>query len=303
MISLKRYLDANVSVEAARFTEGEVAQLLTAYRSSMIQMADCGANTCPAHGAELKHGIARIHTAMGQYPRGAQIADAEKALSALLQGWSQQTAHYYRQKAGEVKDLLLVMALTAESLGQKDERYARKFDSVTARLDTIASLDDITTMRASIEESARDLRSSLVQLTAENKAVIDHLHAEVLTYQAKLEKAEYAASVDALTGLGSRVWIEGRILERIESGSVFTILIINIEGFQDVNQDHGSLTGDFLLKEFGRELRSFCRFSDLVARWGGDQFIVVIDGPGSHARAQAARLLGQSRRLTTCRGR
>jgi diguanylate cyclase (GGDEF)-like protein len=127
-------------------------------------------------------------------------------------------------------------------------------------------------------------------MTAESKAVIDHLRAEVSTYQARLEKAEFIASCDSLTGLGSRLWVEGRIQQRLESDSPFSILLIDIDGFRRVNDEHGNLVGDVLLKEFARELRSCCRFSDLVARWGGDRFIVVLDCAGNEARGQATRL-------------
>ena len=141
-----------------------------------------------------------------------------------------------------------------------------------------------------MEASARDLKQSIARMNAESKMVIDHLRAEVATYQAKLDKAEYIASCDSLTGLGSRSWIENRIQERIESTLQFALLLIDIEDFGHVNTEHGSLVADQLLKEFARELRSCCRFSDLVARWSGDRFIVVLDGPGVEAARQAERL-------------
>lgn len=84
--------------------------------------------------------------------------------------------------------------------------------------------------------------------------------------------------------------MEDRIQQRIESASPFSILLIDIDSFRKVNEEHGQLVGDQLLKEFARELRSTCRFSDLVARWGGDRFIVLLDYRGSEALSQAARL-------------
>ncbi len=167
------------------------------------------------------HGIART---------GAMVDD-------LLQDWSKKTAQHYLDKAGEVKDLLLVMARTAESLGHKDDRFAQQLDSVTTQLQTIASLDDVSKMRVSLEESARQLKSSVAQMSAENKSVIEHLRVEVLTYQAKLEKANHLASCDALTGLGSRVWIEAQMQQRIDSGVSFSVLMMDIKEFRRVNDE------------------------------------------------------------------
>jgi diguanylate cyclase (GGDEF)-like protein len=293
MISLKRYLDSDITradePEESCSTEARLA-LLSAYRSALIEIGEYGANTCPDLASELKRGLARLDRDLGEHPGFHAITKTVQALHELLNGWGSKTAIYYQQKAGEVKDLLLVIARTAESLGHKDDRYAQQLDSVTAKLETIAKLEDITSIRASIEESARQLKNSVVRMTTDNRAVIDHLRVEVSTYQAKLEKAEYAAACDPLTGLGSRRWAEARIQQRIETGNPFCILIIDVHGIRRINHEFGNLVGDLILKEFARVLRSSCRMSDLVGRWAGDQFIVVLDCPAADARVQISRL-------------
>lgn len=293
MISLKRYLDAAfVAGESTNGTPPSPARtsLFEAYRSALVQMGDSGAQACPAQGAELRRGIARIDASLHGHLQGTEIVAAQRSVSELLREWGTKAANHYQQRTGEVKDLLLIMARTAESLGHKDDRYTQQLDYVTAKLESIATIDDVASIHASVEESARDLRKSVSRMAAESKAVIDHLRAEVTAYQTKLEKAEYIASTDPLTGLGSRRWMEGRMEQRIQSDSPFSILIVDIDGFGHVNDDLGKFAGDQLLKEFARELRSTCRFSDLVARWGGERFIVLLDSTGSDARSQQARL-------------
>ena len=293
MISLKRYLDAasagGNSVNRTPSSQSCLS-LLAAYRSALAQMGESAAEACPAHGAELRRGIAKIDASLGDHLEEAEIAGAERSVSQLLREWGAKAAHHYQQRTAEVKDLLLVMARTAESLGHKDERYTEQLDYVTAKLETIATLDDIAEIRASVEESARDLRKSIGRMATESKAVVDHLRAEVSAYQTKLEKAESTAATDPLSGLGSRRWMEGRIDQRIESGLPFSILIIDIDDFRRVTDEHGKFIGDQLLKEFARELRSTCRFSDLVARWGGERFIVLLDSTGNEAQSQQTRL-------------
>jgi GGDEF domain-containing protein len=138
------------------------------------------------------------------------------------------------------------MSRTAESLGNKDDRIARRLDCVTEQLTSISRLDDLSRMRASIEESARELKQSVEKMSAEGKALVEHLRAEVSIYEAKAEKAERVSSCDTLTGLGSRHWVEGRIQERIDSGARFSIVLIDIDGFHSViaicclRNSHGS---------------------------------------------------------------
>ncbi len=293
MISLKRYLDADTSRidnPEKNCSPEACSALLSAYRSGLAEMGECGANACSDLAMELKRGLTRIDEGLGEHPGIPVITMTNDALRELLQDWGKKTAQYSTQKAAEVKDLLLVMARTAESLGLRDGRYAQQLGSVTAQLETIAKLEDVTRIRSSVEESARQLKSSVARMTSESKAVIDHLRAEVSTYQAKLERSEHKASCDALTGLGTRLWAEEQIQRRIDSASPFCFLMIDVEGFRRVNHEYGNLVGDLVLKAFATELRSSCRFSDLVARWGGDVFIVVLDCPGADAKRQIPRL-------------
>lgn len=293
MISLKRYLESesprtdNATIE---HSADNSLSLLWAYRAGLTEMADCGANACPGLAVELKKALTRIDDGLGAHPDLQTVTRAQDSLREVLQSWGKNTAQHYEQKAGEVRDLLLVMARTAASLGHRDDQYAQQLDLITRQLKGIAKLDDVSKIRASVEDSAHQLETSLARITAESKVVIEHLRAEVFTYQTKLEKAEHIASCDALTGLGSRLWAEGRIQQRIDTGLPFSIVMIDVDGFRKVNQEYGNLVGDLILKEFARELRSSCRFSDLVARWGGDEFIVVLDCVGLDVKGQIARL-------------
>jgi diguanylate cyclase (GGDEF)-like protein len=293
MISLKRYLDS--AETQLHKPEKDSAQsvsfaLLSAYRSALAEIGECSANACPDLVSELKRQLTRLDEDLGDHPGVPAITMTSEQLHELLKGWGNKTAEYYQQRAAEVKDLLLVMARTAESLGHNGDRYTHQLDSVTAQLETISKLEDVTRIRTSVEESARQLKISIARMTAESKAVMDHLRVEVSTYRAKLEKAENLASCDALTGLGSRLWAEAQIQQRIEIGNPFCVLMIDVHGFRRVNQEYGNMVGDLIMKEFARELRSSCRFSDLVARWAGDEFLVVLDCAAADATAQIARL-------------
>lgn len=292
MISLKKYLDNDLP--GAQSDPVEKADLLSAvlsaYGAAILAMGDCSLDVCPSLGDGLKQKLSALQTALSARMTHEAVVTTDRAVQEQLHDWGQETARHYREKAGEVKQLLLTMARTGEALSARDRRSAGQMSDVTARLNRIATLDDLSQIRASIEHSAAQLKDSIERMTAEGKAAVDELKKQVTAYQAKLEDAEELASRDALTGVRNRMCMEAMIESRIEAGSAFCVAMIDLDGFKKVNDTYGHLTGDELLKQFALELRSTCRATDVIGRWGGDEFLIIFDYPMEQALAQVERL-------------
>ena len=305
MISLKKYLDStraepqvsallevrpSVAVGREAETSGALGQITAAYRSALREMGICSVEACPALGQGLKQSLGQLAEKIAPDSSSEAVEAAQTGVQGQLQDWSRRTAAHYRQKTAEVRELLIVMARTAESVGERDQRCAGQISDVTARLKTIASLEDLTEIRTSIEKSAADLKTSVDRMAAEGKQAIARLRAEISGYQTKLEEAEDLASRDALTGLRNRVWVESQLERRIAAGAPLSVAIVDIDEFKRVNDRYGHLVGDEILQKFAAELTSASRKTDLVGRWGGDEFILVLDCGLSVAGPQIERL-------------
>jgi diguanylate cyclase (GGDEF)-like protein len=293
MISPKKYLDS-VPSDLPKVIPQDPREVLPAairaYRSALVEMGTCSTHACPALGNDLKRELGRLEAGLASVINRERVESTEKSVQDQLQDWGRRTAAHYRQTTNEVKDLLLVMARAAEAVGERDQRCAGQLNNVTTRLERIASLEDLAEIRASIEESATELKSSLDRMAAEGKAAVEQLRAEVSLYQAKLEIAEETASRDALTGLRNRAWVEAQIERRLARNSPLTLAIVDIDGFKAVNDEHGHLVGDELLRMFGGELQAASRSTDLIGRWGGDEFILALDCSFEEAKTQVDRL-------------
>jgi diguanylate cyclase (GGDEF)-like protein len=294
MISIRRYLE-EMQTGAVGHGDRETSTLLpvtvAAYCSALNEMGNCSLDVCPTLGEELKLSLRMLGERLSTEISLETVEDTESHVREQLQGWGRRTALQNRQQTGEVKEILLVMARTAESVGERDHRCAEQINEVTTRLNGIAKLEDLTEIRESIKKSASDLKTSIERIAAEGKAAIDHLRAEVSNYQIRLEKAEEIASRDSLTGLGSRLWVEGLIEQSLQDAAPFCVAIIDINEFKRVNDRHGHLVGDELLKQFAGEMRSACRSSDIIGRWGGDEFMLLLNNCGiAEATAQIDRL-------------
>ena len=94
-------------------------------------------------------------------------------------------------------------------------------------------------------------------------------------------KIAFVAAHDALTGLPNRILFQDRLQQTISSasreGTKFAVLFIDLDGFKKINDGMGHTCGDHLLKDVARRLLNIVRQSDTVARWGGDEFVLLID--------------------------
>ena len=104
-----------------------------------------------------------------------------------------------------------------------------------------------------------------------------------------------AAVSDPLTGLHNRRYAMPH-LDRIarhvkKTGTPFAVLIADMDNFKRINDAYGHATGDAVLVEMSKRLRENLRAIDLIARIGGEEFLVVLpDTPLRNARNAARRL-------------
>jgi diguanylate cyclase (GGDEF)-like protein len=94
----------------------------------------------------------------------------------------------------------------------------------------------------------------------------------------RLEEARDLAYVDDLTQLFNTRYLDLTLEREMSSGKPFSVLFLDLDRFKEVNDQHGHLSGSQLLVEVGRVLRSCVRDEDVIARFGGDEYVVVLVG-------------------------
>jgi diguanylate cyclase (GGDEF)-like protein/PAS domain S-box-containing protein len=94
--------------------------------------------------------------------------------------------------------------------------------------------------------------------------------------RANEERLFALAHLDPLTGLPNRGVLSRRIVECVASADQAAVLLIDLDGFKDVNDTLGHSAGDAVLKEIGRRILGCSRDIDTVARLGGDEFAILM---------------------------
>src|SRR6202162_4209896 len=103
---------------------------------------------------------------------------------------------------------------------------------------------------------------------------------EMRILQARAEEFERLAMVDSLTGLANRRAAEARLASEAarseRHGHPLTVISFDLDQMQQINDTYGHPAGDQVLKHFAHRLNSTIRKSDMAARMGGDEFLILL---------------------------
>jgi diguanylate cyclase (GGDEF)-like protein len=281
VISLKKYLDRE---------SGEHAEALELCGALLGVMGECGSQACPHLGEDLQSQVFQLQQSLKSDAKPIDLEQAKGEAEKVMRDWGTRASNYYKRKATEVRELMLVVVQTTESVGKRDMRYSSEFTSLTERLQAIANLEDITKLRSSLTANVSELKKCIVQMTKDSHESVSRLNAELATYRSRLEETERIASIDALTSLANRRRIELALDQLVLRTRPFSLLLFDVNDFKTINDKLGHVAGDDLLRQFAVELKLSLRSTDLAGRWGGDEFIVVLDCGTQQAELQKSRI-------------
>ncbi|WP_409312440.1 diguanylate cyclase [Pseudomonas putida] len=134
--------------------------------------------------------------------------------------------------------------------------------------------------------------ASRLQGLSERVASMEH---EALGYREHLEEQRQKALLDPLTGLPNRAaWserVEREMLDWQENGGHLAMAILDLDHFKRINDNYGHLAGDKVLKIVADQLRKRLRGRDFIARFGGEEFVLLLPQTTPAVAAQVAEVL------------
>lgn len=160
---------------------------------------------------------------------------------------------------------------TTISFGELKKLVAAKLSAIKAALEA---------KRVSDSMEIQKFKEKLGGLQEKFKTV----RAEIDQVQQQAKKLKQEVLQDALTGANNRRAYEIKLQEEFQRyqryGQVFSLLLFDVDQFKEVNDHYGHMAGDRCLKEIVESVQQVVRPSDFVARYGGDEFVVLLPGIG-----------------------
>ena len=244
---------------------------------------------CALKVSEQPLTLEKERKALLRQPDAASLDQARAALGRTLETASSHIRHQLASSV-DLAQVLKILAETASGLQRRNSEREDRFLGVASDLQTAAELENVAELRDRICAQIRHITELVEDMRAENSQMVAELEQEMQLYRRKLDEAEQQANRDTLTGLANRRVLQARIEEHIRSGLPFCLLLLDLNHFKAINDKYGHLAGDALLKAFAGRLRHQLRAEDTAARWGGDEFVVVLPCRLSDALARC-RLL------------
>ncbi|MEP6485898.1 EAL domain-containing protein [Microcoleus vaginatus GB2-A3] len=135
---------------------------------------------------------------------------------------------------------------------------------------------------AALQKLTSELEERVASQTAELTQAVNELQQAQVQLLEREKKLGHDAFHDALTELPNRAWFMNRLQQAIDlsyrrEDYLYAVLFIDLDRFKVVNDSLGHLVGDELLKSVARKLQACLRHTDAVARFGGDEFVLLLE--------------------------
>lgn len=282
MISLRRAIEKN---------QGEMLRTaLAAYRNAIVGVSDAGARVFPQGAESFQTSLNALSAHLTEDADANVVEETTGRVLAELNSWSATVAEHFRQHTTAVREVLLLVASATSEVGSRDQRYATHFGDLAQRLRATSELPDLASMRTSLRKSATELTITINQMVREAESSLATLQAQLSVYESRVQEIEQLAFLDTVTGVANRRACETELEKRVQEHQPFSVILLDLDGFKVLNDTYGHEAGDLVLREFASRLKKGCRGRDMVGRWGGDEFLVIVDGTPSDAAICCSRL-------------
>ena len=262
---------------------------LECYLAALRSMEQNAVEVTPEKVDEHRKALRRIRKAAQAEADAGVLPRSRVELDAELQRYGRWARNAIRQREKDIREILAMLAEAASAMTERSERHATQFRGLASDLESVSVLDNLSLIRRRLADNVGRLKSCVDTMRQDNQASVEQLRTELGMFRRRLEAAEVEAATDPLTGLANRREAERIINRRIEAGRSFCIMLFDLDGFKNINDCQGHRVGDEVLKSFARRLIGQFRADDVVCRWGGDEFLVILSSalPDAVGRASA----------------
>lgn len=190
--------------------------------------------------------------------------------------------------AQAVRSILLILTAVIERTDQAASESSQALKKLRDSFDRTGLLPDVSVATSLLMEQIDHMISNNASLKGKLASSQEILSVQ----QHQIDTLRTAVLIDGMTQLANRSYFDDKLAEMIKLrqryDESFFLIIIDVDNFKAINDTHGHQAGDRILKGVAFKIRSALRDSDFVARFGGDEFALILIKSTSQAAADVA---------------
>ena len=202
---------------------------------------------------------------------------------------------YLKDREGEFKEIIDLLTKAMAVVDNDNQVYNEKIYKQSEKLEKITLLDDIKKIKNELIIEVESIRKTVREKELRDSEKLEKLSKKVNSLNIELEKAKEESVKDGLTGVYNRKAFDRYIKNIVERSTVtktpFSILLLDIDDFKNINDDFGHQTGDRMLVAMANKCHGFIRSDDFLARYGGEEFVVVLPGASLRNAVKKGKLI------------
>ena len=219
------------------------------------------------------------------YSAGTDLRLREKMDAVLGGGWQFEVARdlflRFLTPCNDVsmaelqKELLVLINGVVESAVNTNRSTVQHTEALDRQIDRLEDCQDpkqALQIANEVLNEARLLANDSLMLASD----MQDAAGEIVRLKEELMHARREASVDPLTGLSNRRTFDSTLLNLVAVDEPFTLIMMDVDHFKRINDEHGHLVGDRVLRQLAKLVSARTRATDVVSRYGGEEFAILL---------------------------
>jgi len=240
---------------------------------------------------EVREELTKLRGRIKSGDDAARMADALAVTRHATLEFAEAERLHLEDRDTELRNIIQVLTDGLAGISSGAAAYHKQILDTGARFEAASRLSDLVRVRAAITTEVSSLRTAVTARQVADTKATAALRAEIEQLRTSVESATNAAKVDALTQAANRGAFDDELARRCtlaaSGGETFSLLMVDIDHFKRINDTYGHQTGDRVLQALVTFLRDRVRKGDMIARWGGEEFAVVL--PSASLRVAFAK--------------
>ena len=214
----------------------------------------------------------------------------------LCEDYFERSRKYLLERECEFSEVINYLREAVSRLAGDAHSFTDELSHSSERMQRLTDIEDIRELKKQISSEVQHLKRTVDERKQKEEASYSRLTKRMEVLQHSLAESREEASLDGLTGIANRRTFDRTIQKWIDehktSRTPFVLAMLDLDNFKAINDTRGHQVGDRVLlcaaRFFGKQIRQ----NDFLARFGGEEFVVLIDGlNASQAHAKFTEML------------